>query len=216
MHSKPVRTYLDPDAVGPLPRAVIADDSDALADARTIVRVPASPTQEISTDDVLEVVDAIHPRRRPSSLAPVGYDPEEMHRRLPRRNLARYVFAAMAVAGLLLVVALVRSATSSPAPRLPGAAYGPAPSTLVPTAPIDALPTPAPPTTASPTPTTEATTGTLRIDGSAEGQKVYLDGVVLTASAALLRCGPHVLAVGSLARARIVDVPCGGDLTVFR
>jgi hypothetical protein len=216
MHSKPVRTYLDPDAVGPLPRAVIADDSDALADARTIVRVPASPTQEISTDDVLEVVDAIHPRRRPSSLAPVGYDPEEMHRRLPRRNLARYVFAAMAVAGLLLVVALVRSATSSPAPLLPGAASGPAPSTLVPTAPIDALPTPAPPTTASPTPTTEATTGTLRIDGSAEGQKVYLDGVVLTASAALLRCGPHVLAVGSLARARIVDVPCGGDLTVFR
>jgi hypothetical protein len=217
MHSKPVRTYLDPDAVGPLPRAVIADDSDALADARTIVRVPASPTQEISTDDVLEVVDAIHPRRRPSSLAPVGYDPGELHRLLPRRNLARYVLAAMAVAGLLLVVALVRSASSPPAPPRPAAASGPAPhSTVLPPAPIDAPATPAPPTTASPTPTTEATTGTLRIDGSAEGQKVYLDGVVLTASAALLRCGPHVLAVGSLARARIVDVPCGGDLTVFR
>jgi hypothetical protein len=111
----------------------------------------------------------------------------------------------------------VRSASSPPAPPRPAAASGPAPhSTVLPPAPIDAPATPAPPTTASPTPTTEATTGTLRIDGSAEGQKVYLDGVVLTASAALLRCGPHVLAVGSLARARIVDVPCGGDLTVFR
>ncbi len=201
MDSKPVRTYLDPDAVGPLPRAVIADDSDALADARTIVRLPASPTQEISSDDVLEVVD---PSRRPSSLAPVGYDPIEAL--LPRRNLVRYVAGAMAVAGVLLVTALVRSLPGAVPPPLHAAAAEPVPpATVVPPAVQ-----PAPPATA------EATTGTLRIDGSVEGQRVYLDGVVLTATAAMLRCGPHVLAVGSLSRARIVDVPCGGDITVFR
>jgi hypothetical protein len=201
MDSKPVRTYLDPDAVGPLPRAVIADDSDALADARTIVRLPASPTQEICTDDVLEVVD---PNRRPSSLAPVGYDPAEAL--LPRRNLARYVVGAMAVAGVVLLVALLRTASGSSAPPPQAAAAGPAPQPTV-------VATVAPP---APLPTAEATTGTLRIDGSVEGQRVYLDGVALTATAAMLRCGPHVLAVGSLARARIVDVPCGGDITVFR
>jgi hypothetical protein len=201
MDSKPVRTYLDPDAVGPLPRAVIADDSDALADARTIVRLPASPTQEICTDDVLEIVD---PSRRPSSLAPVGYDPSDSF--LPRRNLGRYVAGAMAVAGVLIVAALVRSVAGSEPPPAHAAAAGPAPQ---PTAITPAVP-PAPP------PTAEATTGTLRIDGSAEGQRVYLDGVALTATAAMLRCGPHVLAVGSLSRARIVDVPCGGDITVFR
>jgi len=201
MHSKPVRTYLDPDAVGPLPRAVIADDSDAMADARTIVRLPASPTQEISSDDVLEVVD---PSRRPSSLAPVGYDPSDLL--LPRRNLVRYVAGAMAVAGVLIAVALVRSLSASEPPAAHAAAAGTAPQPS-PVAPV--IP-PAPP------PTAEATTGTLRIDGSVEGQRVYLDGVALTAAAAMLRCGPHVLAVGSLSRARIVDVPCGGDITVFR
>jgi len=201
MDSKPVRTYLDPDAVGPLPRAVIADDSDALADARTIVRLPASPTQEICTDDVLEVVD---PSRRPSSIAPVGYDTANLL--LPRRNLARYVVGAMGVAGVLIVVALTRSFSGSSNPPAHAAATGPAPQPTV-------VATVAP---AAPPPTAEATTGTLRIDGSAEGQRVYLDGVTLTASAAMLRCGPHVLAVGSLSRARIVDVPCGGDITIFR
>jgi len=201
MHSKPVRTYLDPDAVGPLPRAVIADDSDAMADARTIVRLPASPTQEISTDDVLEVVD---PSRRPSSLAPVGFDSAASF--LPRRNLGRYVAGTMAVAGVLIVAALVRGMSGSEPPPAHAAAAGPAPQPTV----VASAIAPAPP------PTAEATTGTLRIDGSAEGQRVYLDGVALTATAAMLRCGPHVLAVGSLSRARIVDVPCGGDITVFR
>jgi len=201
MQSKPVRTYLDPDAVGPLPRAVIADDSDALADARTIVRLPASPTQEICTDDVLEVVD---PSRRPSSLAPVGFDSSASF--LPRRHLGRYVAGAMGVAGVLIVAALVRGVSGSEPPVAHAAAAGPAPQPSVVASPIP----PAPP------PTAEATTGTLRIDGSVDGQRVYLDGVALTATAAMLRCGPHVLAVGSLSRARIVDVPCGGDITVFR
>jgi hypothetical protein len=203
MQPKPVRTYLDPDAVGPLPRAVIADDSDALAAARTMVRLPDSPTQEIYSDDVLEVMD---PSRRPSSLSPVGYDSPELLLFLPRRRLGRYVAAALAVSGVLILAAIIRSVASSGGPPAHAVAAGPAPQPTV----------VAPAAIVAPPPTAEATTGTLRIDGSAEGQRVYLDGVALTASAAMLRCGPHVLAVGSLARARIVDVPCGGDITVFR
>jgi hypothetical protein len=201
MHSKPVRTYLDPDAVGPLPRAVVADDSDALALARTVVRLPPSPTQEIQTNDLLEVVD---PNRRPSSLAPVGYDASVSF--LPRRQLGGYVIGSLAVAGLLLVVALVRSMSTPDAP----ATRAEVAPTATHAAAVAAIPAP------PPLPTAEATVGTLRLDPNLEGQRVYLDGVVLKATAAMLRCGAHTFAVGSPARARIVDVPCGGDITVFR
>lgn len=201
MHSKPVRTYLDPDAVGPLPRAVVADDSDALALARTMVRLPPAPTQEIQAGDVLEVVD---PSRRPSSLAPVGYDASTSF--LPRRQLGWYVLGSLGVAALLIVVALVRSLSSPDAPTAraevtPAATHAAA---------VAAIPPP------PPLPTAEATVGTLRVDATLEGQRIYLDGIALKATAAMLRCGAHTFAVGSPARARIVDVPCGGDITVFR
>jgi hypothetical protein len=201
MQTKPVRTYLDPDAVGPLPRAVIADDSDALAAARTMVRLPESPTQEIRPDDLLEVVD---PSGRPSSLAPVGFDTASLL--LPRRQLGRYLMGAVAVAVVILGVALTRGLSRSDAPVAVAAAAATTPPPTV-------APAVSPPPSA---PAVESTVGTLRVDGSLEGQRIYLDGVALTATAAMLRCGPHTFAVGSLARQRIVDVPCGGDLTVFR
>jgi hypothetical protein len=58
--------------------------------------------------------------------------------------------------------------------------------------------------------------GTLRLDPSVEAQRVFVDGVALSASAALLRCGPHDVAMGSIGRTRTIDVPCGGEVTVFR
>jgi hypothetical protein len=71
---------------------------------------------------------------------------------------------------------------------------------------------PAAPAVASPTPA--STVGTLIIDGTA-GQRVLVDGVVLTAPAALLRCGLHEVAVGSSTH-RTIDVPCGGEITLYR
>jgi hypothetical protein len=199
--TKPVRTYLDPDAVGPLPRAVIADDSDALAAARTMVRLPDAPTQELQADDLLEVVD---PHRRPSSLAPVGFDTGAAF--LPRRPLTKVVVATLAVAVTLIVVALVRS----------GSGPDDKPVAATAASPIAPPVTPAIAPTAAPSQPAEVTTGTLRVDPGLQGQHVYVDGVALSASAAMLKCGPHAVAVGSLARVRVVEVPCGGDVTVFR
>jgi hypothetical protein len=201
MQSKPVRTYLDPDAVGPLPRAVVADDSDAMASARTMVRLPDAPTQELRSDDVLEVVD---PNCRPSSLAPIDYDTGIAM--LPRKHLAKYVVGAMAGAAVIGVIALVKGVTASAAP---------APATASPTPPpVPTIVVVAPP--AAPQPSSEVTVGTLRIDGSVEGHKVYVDGVALTAPVAMLRCGKHDLSVGSPGHPRSIDVPCGGEVTVFR
>lgn len=217
MQPKPVRTYLDPDAVGPLPRAVIADDSDALAQARTIVRLPDAPTQELRSADVLEVVD---PNHRPTSLVPVGFD-TGMAFRLPRKHLTKYVAGAMAVASLIGVTALIKglataaappsaaasapSASSAASTRSAATGTRPGEMSILPVAPA-----------ATPNASSEVTVGTLRIDGSVEGHKVYVDGVALTAPVAMLQCGKHDLSVGSPSHPRSIDVPCGGEVTVFR
>ncbi|HEX3343905.1 MAG TPA: hypothetical protein VHS09_04995 [Polyangiaceae bacterium] len=191
-----VRTYLDPDAVGPLPRSSMADDSDALSAARTILRVPGTSTVEISADDVLEVVD---PNRPVRSLAPVGYDTAIV---LPRRRLGWVVVATVCGAAGVLFLALVQGTAPSAAPvaaATPAARPAERPST----------------TPAVTTPTPASTVGTLRLDETVEGQRVFVDGVALSAPAALLQCGPHEVAMGS-GRTRTIDVPCGGEVTVFR
>jgi hypothetical protein len=206
-----VRTYLDPDAVGPLPRSSLADDSDQLSAARTILRVPSGTnTLEIRPDDVIEIVD---PNRKPWSIPPVGYDTAIV---LPRRKLGRYVVLAMTLALGVLVLAAVQSlpraegaADRTTIAGLPAAAARTAETTASPA--VAALPAPAP-SPAAPA----ATTGTLRIDPTAEGQRVFVDGVALSATAALLRCGPHDVAIGSAGRTRTIEVPCGGEVTVFR
>jgi len=196
------RTYLDPDAVGPLPRSTFADDSDALSAARTILRVPGTSTVEISAEDVIEVVDP-NRRRGPkgSSLAPVGYDTAMV---LPARRLGWVVVGSIGVALGILLVAVVQSASS---PRVPVAPV------------VAAAARPVEPSTAIATATAPAaasTVGTLRLDPTVEGQRVFVDGVALSAPAALLRCGPHDVAMGSLGHTRTIDVPCGGEVTVFR
>jgi hypothetical protein len=193
-----VRTYLDPDAVGPLPRSSFADDSDALSAARTILRVPiGASTVEISADDVIEVVDPNRPIR---SLAPVGYDTAIV---LPRRRLGWVVVVAVAGAVGVLVLAL---AQGGPPPPVRASAVAPVPRPAEPASPVAPATTPAP----------ASTVGTLRLDSTVEGQRVFVDGVALSAPAALLRCGPHDVAMGSIGRTRTIDVPCGGEVTVFR
>lgn len=205
MSTKPVRTYLDPDAVGPLPRATVADDSDALAEARTILRLPSiNSTQEIRPDDVLEVFD---PNRRPETLAPSAYDTAQL--RVPRASYARWFVGAFAVSGFFLVAAAARTFFAQPdPPRMHAAAAAPQ-------AP-EARPTSAPAIPPPPPSTPLITTGTLRVDPSVQGQRVMLDGVLLSVPAAIIQCGPHDVAVGPSARARAIDVPCGGEVTVYR
>jgi hypothetical protein len=191
------RTYLDPDAVGPLPRSSLADDSDALAAAQTILRLPGTSTVEISAADVIEVVDPNRPIR---SLAPVGYDTAIV---LPRQRLGWVVVAVVGAALGVLLLAVVQS----PAPAtLRVSAVTPAAKPVEPSTPV----------LAATTPTPASTVGTLRLDPTVEGQRVFVDGVALSAPAALLRCGPHDVAMGSIGRTRTIDVPCGGEVTVFR
>ncbi|HEX8790653.1 MAG TPA: hypothetical protein VF765_06850 [Polyangiaceae bacterium] len=204
MSTKPVRTYLDPDAVGPLPRATVADDSDAMCEARTIVRLP-STTQEIRPSDVLEIYD---PNRRPESLAPSSYDTAGY--RVPRTNLARYVVGAVAVSGVILVAAAARTFFAQPPEAPARVAAAAAPPVVEARATQEPVVPPPPPST------TSFTTGTLRVDPAVQGQRLMLDGVLLSVPAAIIACGPHEVAVGASGHARTIDVPCGGEVTVYR
>jgi len=236
---RPVRTYLDPDTVGPLPRSSHADDSDALAAARTVERRPMGSTMELAPEDVLEIFDPSRPRRPPESIAPVGYDQEPAL--ASRRHLGGVVVGVVAAASLLIAVAALRQASRTVDLRAPAAppAAAPAPAPLASDAPAaievprpaspepvstpasgdssDAVGAPSDePRTGVGAPSDRSGTGTLRVDPQAEGHRAWVDGVVLTADAAIVRCGEHRVKVGSLGRTRTIDVPCGGEITVFR
>ncbi|HTQ43623.1 MAG TPA: hypothetical protein VMI75_12760 [Polyangiaceae bacterium] len=210
MSTKPVRTYLDPDAVGPLPRATVADDSDAMSAARTILRVPGTTTtQEIQPGDVLDVYD---PNRRPESLAPTAYDTSGY--RVPRTNLARYVVAALAVSGVILVVAATRTFFTGQ-PSVAEGARRNSVAVAAPQAP-EPRPTSAPAIPPPPPSSPAITTGTLLVDPAVQGQRLMLDGVLLSVPAAITQCGPHEVAIGPSGHSRTIDVPCGGEVTVYR
>lgn len=211
--SGPVRTYLDPDARGPLPRYSIADDSDAMAAARTIERRPLGLTQEVLPSDVLEVFEE---SQRPSSIAPVGYDLRGAGPALdgeplaiPRRKLGGVVLAVVAVAAVVLVIATIRTRRGDADAAPVAAAESPRPTQL--------SAHPSPPIAMSATQTSapaDVTTGTLRFDVTTAGHRVWVDGVLLLSDAAIVKCGPHRVRVGSLGSTRFVDVPCGGEVTL--
>jgi hypothetical protein len=78
------------------------------------------------------------------------------------------------------------------------------PSTGIPSVGVDSLPF------------VSATHGTLRFAPSAHDHRVYVDGVLVGGSNAPLRvrCGEHLVRVGSRGEERSVDVPCGGTVDV--
>jgi hypothetical protein len=201
MQSKIIRTYLDPDAVGPLPRSVTADDSDEVAAAKTLIRIP-DPTQELTTDDF---IDPEGSSRRFASLTPVGYETGALRPYRARRRLAPLALGVVLLAGAILVAAAFVG--SSPRARSAPASAAARALTSATSAPSVGLPPAAPPAN---------TLGVLRLDPGADGQRLRVDGVMLTLPAAVVACGPHDVAVGATGASRTIDVPCGGEVTVFR
>jgi hypothetical protein len=138
-----------------------------------------------------------------------------------RARLRRVVIAAVSACALILVAAgIVRvvhaSSETSPAPRTAatsGATAGATPVAAAAAIAPGASPAaaPAPDTAAAST----ATTGTLRLERNLMPRSVWLDGRKLGTRNEVVTCGPHQLKVGR-ARARAIDVPCGGDLRIAR
>lgn len=196
-------------------------------------RAQAESTQELGASDVIEVIEM-------ASAAPAGIDiefpappdPEEwrLTRELcaqpARRNLQSVVVAAVGLCGVILIAAAgIRVASASDAPTVNAMRSAPeaklkttsvpgsSPAARAPNASPLAVTIPA----ALPAAPEKPTTGTLLLDGSARaGGGAWLDGRKLTASSALVACGPHRIKFGPWSRARTVDVPCGAEVHVSR
>ena len=67
-----------------------------------------------------------------------------------------------------------------------------------------------------PQPVPASTIGTLRVDATVEGQRVFVDGVILTAPRRCSGAGRTTSPWDLLGRTRTIDVPCGGEVTVYR
>jgi hypothetical protein len=177
----------------------------------------------------------------PASIAPVGLEmaaegdgseesaPEQRRERaqqtgsirlpLKRRHLGGIVVAAVAGCGLILVAAVIaRVSHASNQPASPAA-----PSTVVSASANDFKPMilpPSPPRESAPAITPASsdapTTGTVRLQRPATAGRVWIDGKKLTSSSALVSCGVHQIKVGAWARARPVQIPCGGEIVVSK
>jgi len=117
-----------------------------------------------------------------------------------RRGFIRLVAVIVSIAIVVLGVGLVRRGVAA-------AAYvneAPLPvATATPLAP-PAIAAPAPP--AAP----PATTGTITRPAQ---KRVAIDGAPMRATSLTLACGAHSVKVGA-AKAKTLDVPCGGTLTL--
>jgi hypothetical protein len=110
------------------------------------------------------------------------------------------------------------SATPSVAPReTPSAAPSVPVPTAVPIVPIPPeAPTPTPTASTPPAPAAGEGEGTISTPPDAAGHRVFVDGRYAGVSPGPIkvRCGQHVVKVGSGGTPRAVDVPCGGDALV--
>jgi len=203
--------------------------SPSHADASHIARRRASsaPAHEVDLDEVELVDPAPEPRRPRWAPPPVlarfrgkvvarpvdpprfsEQPPESVNRpRLapsPRATSSRVPrFVTLGAAGALATLALVA------VNRRPSAPHAAPPATAS---------TPATTTTSAPVPVADvqelprsATTGTVI---GAHGHRLWIDGVLAQSWGALVRCGEHLVQVGSAGTPRKVDVPCGAEVVV--
>lgn len=114
--------------------------------------------------------------------------------------------------------------TASAAPSSHPSTLPPEVSAREPSSPAPvASPSPRPPIIAPPATELPAATtnvdpkmGTVQMPASANGHRIFVDGRVVSEGAEplVVRCGAHVLKVGSAGRERPIVVPCGGTVAV--
>ncbi len=60
----------------------------------------------------------------------------------------------------------------------------------------------------------QAPVGTVSLAATASSHRLFVDGAVAPSGVAVVRCGKHLVKVGSKGRTRVVDVACGGETIV--
>ncbi|HEY2513287.1 MAG TPA: hypothetical protein VGI39_20605 [Polyangiaceae bacterium] len=157
----------------------------------------------------------------PSSRAPFEVPLTERVRAARRRPWFAGVAVAVAAAAvgawaMLGTTSRVEApVAASPSPETPHAAAPASPPEVSATPPATPA-TPAPPQTAG-IPSMDVAQLPRSKDGTvigAEGHRLWIDGSLKESWQATVKCGPHVVQVGSAGTPRNVDVPCGTEIRV--
>jgi serine/threonine-protein kinase len=166
--------------------------------------------------------NAMPPVLAPTPQAPVVWTPPGMPPAPVRRRRPFAVFAGAAVLGLALFAGVVfvvstrgRNAAYSPPSRVTPSAPAASPPTPAPTPAPAPAPAPAPTSAVAPlSPSPSSTTGTVTVSSARAGHRIYVDKHVVGESPGTftVRCGWHVIKVGSQGTAHNLEVPCGGDV----
>lgn len=121
----------------------------------------------------------------------------------PRRPVApaKSVAAVPASAAVPLTTPAPKPSSSLASPHAPSAA--PAPSASAAPAPV------------SKSPIAEGM-GIVRTPGTVPGRRIFVDDRTLgqTPASVTVKCGPHVVKLGSAGKPQQIDVPCGGEIDV--
>jgi serine/threonine-protein kinase len=58
--------------------------------------------------------------------------------------------------------------------------------------------------------------GLVKTTGAIAGRRIFVDDRTLgqTPETVTVKCGPHVVKLGSAGKTQNIDVPCGGEVTV--
>lgn len=231
----PMPRYTPP-GVTPVAPPVAATPSQSLLPAATSPSQPLLPVPP-STPSHRPAYVSQPPMGAPFASAPPSAAPPA------KRSSNVLALAAAAVVALVTVtsgaVLYVRSRTPPPpisfetradAPPVPTTAATPV-VTATATAVTSAVPAPTPSPTvtapepvasAAPTepapidPAASATEGTMKTTGALPGRRIFVDTAVVgqTPETVTVKCGEHVVRLGSSGKNQMVTVPCGGEITV--
>jgi hypothetical protein len=190
----------------------------------------AGHTQEIAAADILEETPVeASPRSEVPSIWPLSFDavpaPQESTFKItvsPKRRLRAVVLWAMCLSLTILAVAALSQTRSSPssepsmaAAAAAAAAATPSPGENPPT-PSESPVAPSSGSSAAWVTTSQpvaSRSGTITLTGA--GLPLFIDGKRMTATSAIVSCGPHGIRVGRN-KLRQVVVPCGATVLLDR
>lgn len=168
------------------------------------------------------------------SLAPVALSslvPPPLEAAKKRSSGALFLVACLVlvVLGAATGGAVVFAMPDGSLAKLRQTAIGTETSERAPAVQVDRAPAPAPalvpqgpvavPVSSLPQPSSEPGQTRVLFKSRARGHRVYVDGVVLKGAhgapaATTLACGKHTIKVGSAGKAKVYDLPCGGEITL--
>jgi tetratricopeptide (TPR) repeat protein len=192
----------------------------ALAGPETVAAPPTSPSDEPGAPAPVPAPTAAPERPAPSAARGAPSPPAPSGGRAGRLTT---VFALLA-AGVLVVVFVTRTAT--PTVELPPPPVMPPPAVIDAAAPVAAEPAEAPEaakkeTKAATEKSDDPQMGTVVLPARAVGHRIFVDGRRAKTEETSegieplhLRCGPHVIQIGSGGTPETIDLPCRGEVQI--